>query len=163
MTFLTRPFSQTAVTFWSWLFPVTYLIHIAEEYFAAGGYSAYLYKLRGVHLSNTRFLVAQSVGLALLIAGIFIARRLGFSRIMIVILGAVVLANALSHIATSTAHSGYGPGLLSSILIWLPLGVVSLTRSFPTVKRRKFWMAVAIGFAINVVIAIFTLRGGQLT
>lgn len=160
---LTRPFSQADVNLWSWLFPITYLIHIAEEYWAAGGYSAYLYKLRGVHLSNQRFLVSQAIGVVLIIAGIFIARRLGFSRILIVILGAVVLTNALSHIITSSYYSSYGPGLASAIVIWLPLGVLSITRSFPSVKRGKFWMAVAIGVGINAIIAIFTLRGGQLT
>jgi hypothetical protein len=162
MTTLTRPFSQSEVNFWIWLFPVTYLIHIAEEYWVGGGYSAYLYKLRGVHLSNTRFLVSQAIGVVLIVTGVILARKLGFARIMIVILGAVVLTNSLSHMITSTVYSSYGPGLWSAIFIWLPLGVLSLTRSFPTVKRNKYWMALAIGVGINAVIAIFTLRGGRL-
>jgi hypothetical protein len=162
MTNLTRPFSQSEVNFWSWLFPLTYLIHIAEEYFVAGGYSAYLYRLRGVHLSNTRFLISQGIGVVLLVAGVIIAKKLAFSRVMIVILGAVVFTNALSHMMTSAIHSSYGPGLWSSIFVWLPLGVLSIVRSFPSVKRNKFWMALAIGVGINVIIAIFTLRGGRL-
>jgi uncharacterized protein with HXXEE motif len=162
MTTLTRPFSQAAVNFWSWVFPLTYLIHIAEEYWMGGGYPAYLYKLRGVHLSNTRFLVSQAVGVVLIFAGVIIARQLAFSRIMLVIFGAVVLTNALSHIITSSYYSSYGPGLLSSIFIWLPLGVFTLIRSFPGVRPGKYWMAVAIGVGINLIIAIFTMRGGRL-
>jgi hypothetical protein len=146
---------------WAWLFPLTYLIHIAEEYFASGGYSAYLYRLGGVHLSNTRFLVAQSVGMVLIVAGVIIARQLRFTEVMIVILGTTVLTNALTHIITSSLDQTYGPGLFSSIVIWLPLGVASLIRFFPLVKRPKYWMALFIGIAINIIVALFTLRGGK--
>ena len=162
MATLTRPLSPAATRLWAWLFPVTYLFHIAEEYWMGGGYSAYLYRLRGVHLSNTRFLIAQGVGVILLVAGVLIARRFHFTSVLIVILGAVVLVNSLSHIITSTVYFSYGPGLFSSIFLWLPLGAASLVRFFSVVKRRKYWIAVAIGFGINVAIAIFTLKGGRL-
>jgi len=54
---------NTSTTLWSWLFPVTYLLHLAEEYWGGEGYSAYLLKLRGVQLSPTRFLVVQAIGI----------------------------------------------------------------------------------------------------
>ena len=162
MTPLTRRLSPAAIQLWAWLFPVTYLFHIAEEYWMGGGYSEYLYRLRGVHFSNSRFLVSQAVGVVLIVAGVLIARQLRFLQIMIVILGSIVLVNALSHIITGTAYLSYNPGLLSSLFMWLPLGAATLIRFYPLVKRRKYWMAVAIGFAINVVIAIFTLKGGRL-
>jgi hypothetical protein len=110
----------------------------------------------------TRFWVAQAVGVVLLVFGIYIARRLGFVQVLIVVLGSVVLVNALTHIGTSVTYWMYGPGLISSVVIWLPLGLASLIRFFPLVKRKKYWIAVAIGIAINVVIMIFTLRGGRL-
>jgi hypothetical protein len=162
MTTHIRPLSPAAIQIWAWLFPLTYLFHIAEEYWVAGGYSAYLYKLRGVHLSTTRFLVAQAVGVALITIGVLIARWLKFSQIMIVILGATVLVNSLSHIITSAVYFSYGPGLWSSIFLWFPLGLASLIRFYPHIKRKKYWIALAIGFGINVAISIFTLRGGRL-
>ena len=162
MSSLSKRPSQRAILLWACLFPVTYLIHIAEESWVGGGYSEYLYRLRGVQMSTTRFWVAQSVGLVLLGLGIYIARRLGFVQVLIVILGSVVLVNALTHIGTSVTYWMYGPGLISSVAIWLPLGVASLIRFFPLVKRRKYWIAVAIGIGINLVIMIFTLRGGRL-
>jgi hypothetical protein len=63
---------------WSWLFPLSYLIHIAEEYWGGEGYPAYLLRLRGVHMSTARFLAAQSVGFILVTVGVFLARRLKF-------------------------------------------------------------------------------------
>ena len=162
MSSLSKQLSQRTILLWACFFPITYLIHIAEESWVGGGYSEYLYRLRGVHMSTTRFWIAQSVGVVLLVLGIYIARRLGFVQVMIVILGSVVLVNALTHIGTSVAHWMYGPGLISSIFIWLPLGLASLIRFFPLVKTRKYWVAVAIGIAINLVIMIFTMRGGRL-
>ena len=90
---------------WSWLFPLSYIIHIAEEYWGGEGYPAYLLRLRGVHMSTARFLAAQSVGFILVTIGVILARRLKFLPMMLVILGALVAGNALTHTVTAL---GYG-------------------------------------------------------
>src|SRR5882724_13376436 len=94
-----RPLEFTDL--WSWLFPITYLIHIAEEYWGGEGYPAYLLRLRGVHMSTARFLAAQSVGFILVTIGVILARRLKFLPMMLVILGALVAGNALTHAVTA--------------------------------------------------------------
>ncbi len=154
-------FSNTTDDFWAWLFPITHLMHVAEEYFVGGGYSEYLMRLSGVHLSESRFLVAQSVGLVLMVTGILIARRLNFLSMMLVILGATCLVNGLSHTITSAVNLAYGPGLVTSLFVWLPLGVATLIRCYGKMARGRYWTAVAIGIGINVAVGIFTLRGGQ--
>jgi hypothetical protein len=151
--------SAPSVALWSWLFPLTYLIHIAEEFYGGEGYPAYLKRLRGVEMSSTKFLLGQAIGLALIVLGILIARRLSFPRQLLVILGTVVLFNGLSHLATSAYYREYGPGLASGVLIWIPFGVVTLTRFKSSMRRLRFWLYVAIGIAINVVIAMLTLKG----
>ena len=156
-----KPLSERAVTHWLWLFPITYLIHIAEEYFVGGGYSAYLQKLRGVHLSPTRFLVAQSIGVVLMVIGVVLAKRFRFQNMLIVILGAVVLVNGITHSATSIVHGGYGPGLITSGFIWIPFGLATLVRFKAANSNRRYWIAVAIGVGINVVIGVLTMRGGR--
>jgi hypothetical protein len=149
----------SSVTLWSWLFPLTYLIHIAEEFYGGEGYPAYLKRLRGVEMSPTKFLVGQAIGLALIVLGILIARRLSFPRQLLVILGTVVLFNGLSHLATSAYYREYGPGLISSVLIWIPFGIATLMRFKSSMRLVRYWLYVAIGIAINVVIAFITLKG----
>ena len=117
-----------SITLWSWLFPITYVIHITEEFYGGEGYSAYLKRLRGVDMSPTKFLVGQAIGLALIVVGILIARRLNFPQQLLVILGTVVLVNGLSHLGTSLFYREYGPGLVSGVLIWIPFGVATLVR-----------------------------------
>ncbi len=135
------------------------MIHIAEEFYGGEGYPAYLKRLRGVEMSPTKFLVGQAIGLALIVLGILIARRLGFPRQLLVILGTVVLFNGLSHLATGFYYQEYGPGLISGVLIWIPFGIATLKRFKSSMRAGRYWLYIAIGIAINVVIAVLTLQG----
>ena len=147
---------------WLWLFPTTYLIHIAEEYWGGEGYSAYLFRLRGVYLSPARFLVIQALGVVLIVAGVILSQQFRFSRFMLVILGALVLSNGITHTVTAIRHGGYGPGVVSCVLIWIPLGLVTLFRLLGQMTTARYVTAVTIGFAINGLVALIALRGGRL-
>ncbi len=155
--------SAGAINFWLWVFPITYLIHIAEEYWGGEGYPAYILRLRGVHMSTTRFLVAQSLGVVLITIGVILARRFKFPQMMLIILGAIVLVNGITHSVTALSIRRYGPGLWSSIFIWIPLGIFTLLRFKNEVGGRKYWIAIAIGVGVNVVVGILTMRGGRIT
>ncbi len=154
--------SENLISLFSWLIPVTYLIHIAEEYWGGEGYSAYIYRLRGVELSPTRFLVAQAIGFGLVVVGIVLARRFNFPGMMLVILTMTVLGNALTHTCHAIVAQSYNPGLLSSVLIWLPIGIFALVRFYRTTTRARYLTAIAIGIGINVVVGVITMRGGRL-
>ena len=153
------PDNSSSVALWSWLFPITYVIHIAEEFF--GGYPAYLKRLRGVDMSPTKFLVGQGIALALIVLGILIARRLSFPRQLLVILGTVVLVNGFTHLATSSYYREYGPGLVSGVLIWMPFGIATLIRFKNSMPTLRYWLYVGVGVGINVAIALITLNGGN--
>src|SRR5262252_794096 len=137
---------------WMWLFPVTYLIHLAEEFWGGEGYSAYLYRLRGVHLSPTRFLIFQSLGLILLTVGVVLSRQFKWPRFMLALMGALVLANGLTHTITAIRDRGYGPGLVTCVLVWIPLGLVTLFKMPAQMQTSRYVIAVSIGFAIQGVV-----------
>jgi len=153
--------SNTSTALWSWLFPITYLLHIAEEYAGGEGYSAYLLRLRRVQFSPTRFLVFQAIGLALMIMGIVLARRLQFPNLLTVIIGAVVLVNGLTHTILSLAYTEYVPGLITAILLWIPLGMATLLGFRRTMRDTRYQLCVALGIAINGDIELVTSRAGQ--
>ena len=143
------------------MFPVTYLIHIAEEYWGGEGYLAYLFRLRGVEISPTRFFVLQGLGVVLVTAGVIISQQLHFPRFMLVLLGALVLSNGITHTVTAVLDGGYGPGLVSCVLIWIPLGLLTLIRLVGQPNTIQYVVAMLTGFAINGAVAIITLRGGR--
>jgi len=157
----TNSASISAVNFWLWVFPITYLIHIAEEYWGGEGYPAYILRLRGVHMSTARFLVAQSVGVVLVTVGVILARRFNFPQMMLIILGSIVLVNGITHTVTALSIMRYGPGLWSSIFIWIPLGVFTLFRFRNAVNKKRYCIAVATGVGVNLVVGILTMRGGR--
>jgi Protein of unknown function with HXXEE motif len=151
--------STSSIVLWSWLFPLTYIIHIVEEFYGGEGYPAYLKRLRGVEMAPTKFLVGQGIGLALIILGILIARRFSFPRQLLIILAAVVMINGLTHLVTSSYYRQYGPGLISGVLIWIPLGIATLIRFKNDIKPGRYWLCFAIGVGINVAITLITLQG----
>lgn len=157
----TQSISARTTAFWLWLFPITYLIHIAEEYWVGEGYPAYILRLRGVHMSTTRFLMAQSVGVILVTIGVVLSRRFKFPQMMLIILGTIVLVNGITHTVTALSIMRYGPGLWSSIFIWMPLGLFTLIRFRKANSRKRYWIAIAIGVGVNVVVGILTMRGGR--
>jgi len=146
----------------SWLFPLTYLIHIAEEYWGGEGYPAYILRVRGVHLSSTRFLIVQSLGTVLMSLGIILARRFNFPHMMLIIMASIALVNGLTHTVTSLTNGGYGPGVLSSAFIWIPLSVFCLVRFKRDVSRKRYLIGIAIGLAVNVLVFVITMRGARL-
>jgi len=154
--------SDRSIHLWSWIFPVTYLIHIAEEYWGGEGYSAYIFRVRGVHMTPIRFLAAQSIGFFLVTLAVILARQLSFPQTMLLILATIVLINGLTHSFTSLTTHGYGPGLYSSVFIWIPLGLITLLGFKRGVSRKRYWLCIGIGVAVNVLIGVITMRGGRI-
>jgi hypothetical protein len=81
---------------------------------------------------------------------------------MLVILGSVVLVNGLVHTGRSIAGSLYEPGLITSLMLWIPLGGVTLLTLFRTMSASSFVLAVLIGAAICGLVEVISLRGGRL-
>ena len=161
MTSDTRP-DRPALTWLLWLFPLTFLIHIAEEYWGGGGFSAYLARARGVNLSPTKFLVMNGIAWALMLLGVVLARKLRFSQWLLVCLSTVVLINGLSHTINTIVTGEYNPGVVSGLLIWIPLGLATLFRLKKEMQGRRYWIALAVGVAIHGVVTLTALTGGKM-
>ena len=163
---IARPFrrllSRTSTAHWSLLFPVTYFFHLLEEYYGGEGYSAYLLRQRGILFSPTRFLLVQTIGLTLMIVGIILARRLRFPNQLNVILGAVTLVNGLTHVILSLVYTEYVPGLITSLILWIPLGLATLLGLKPMMRESRYWLCIALGVGICGIIELITSKSGRL-
>ena len=142
---------------WTWIFPVTFLIHITEEYLGGGGYSSYLLRLRGINLSPSRFLMGQALAFSLMIFGIALAKHYRFMNHLMVIFGAVVLINAVTHCVQTVAHGEYVPGLVTAIILWLPLGIATLINFKGQMRTTSYWVSVALGVGIILGVEIFIM------
>jgi Protein of unknown function with HXXEE motif len=159
---LNQYFSDISIVVWLILFPVTYLVHITEEYFAGGGYPDYLFKNYGVDLTSTRFLVWQGVGFLAMILGLIIATGLRFPYTLLVILAAVILSNAAIHSIRSIVGRRYEPGLVSAMGLWIPLGMITLQCGWGRMTSARFSLALTIGLTISGLVELISRRGGKL-
>ncbi|MGH9941571.1 MAG: HXXEE domain-containing protein [Pyrinomonadaceae bacterium] len=160
MTDSKDPVSTNAA--WHWLFPATYLLHVAEEYWVGGGYSAHLARTQGVVLSPSRFLWLNLLGVGLMAVGIMLARRLRFPDWMLSCLAVVFIVNALSHLAGSVTTGGYDPGVITGVLIWIPLGAATLYYLKKRMRWGRLLTAAAAGLAIQAVVSLLAQSGGRL-
>ncbi len=138
-----------------WMFPVAYLLHIAEEYFA--DFPSHLFITQGITLTYQRFILLQSIGLILMVAGIAISRKLHFPNQMLAVLAALVTANSLVHLVRSVLFGGYEPGLFTALLLWLPLGAVTMLHLRTRMPSLRFVVSVATGVAISAAVELITL------
>jgi Protein of unknown function with HXXEE motif len=155
-------FSDTWLIFWLILFPLTYLLHIAEEYWGGGGYSAYLLRSHFVELSPARFLVLQSLGMFLMLIGFLVSIPLRFPFTMLTIIATVILVNGVVHSARSLIEWSYTPGLFTAVLLWVPLGVITLINTWSNMRIGRFAFAVLTGLAVSLLVELIAMRGGRL-
>ena len=90
--------------------------------------------------------------------GVIAGLALRFPLTMVAILSAIVLGNAMVHTIRSIQGGTYTPGLVTAVLLWLPLGSVSLFAVWPFLSAGKFTLALAVGFVTNCVVELITTR-----
>lgn len=146
--------------FLCWLFPITYLLHISEEWW--GDYPAHLRHTQDIQLSHARFSVLQGIGLLLMILGIVLSRRLRFPNQMLAILSTLIIGNAILHVLRSALFGVYEPGLVTSILFWLPLGSLTLAHQRGSMSGPRFLLSAAIGISICGAVEILTVMNGAI-
>src|SRR5579859_7931657 len=119
-----------------WLFPVTYLFHIAEEYW--GGFAQWFSTATGVHATNEAVLLLNGIGLAVMTISVVLVSRSRKWRWVLTAIAGIVVVNALLHAAGSVLARSYSPGLVSGLLLWMPLGCYTLWREWRSAARSTF-------------------------
>lgn len=140
-----------------WLFPVTYLVHILEEW--VGGFPAWFARVLGVGLTEGTFLWLNAAALAGMTLGVALAYKFGALRWLFVSFGTVTLVNAAAHVAASLATLSYSPGVLSGTLLWLPLGFVTVRAGRGALKRRPFVAGLVVGALMHAAVTLLAVFG----
>jgi hypothetical protein len=137
---------------WAWLFPISYLIHIAEEYW--GGFPTWIARFWGVESPLSNFLSWNVGALIMMALGVAVALRTKSYRWLVVSFGTVVLINGLVHAGASVVTRSYSPGVISGLLLFIPLGAITLLRARSTVNRRSLRAGVIIGVLMHAVVVL---------
>jgi Protein of unknown function with HXXEE motif len=137
---------------WAWLFPLSYLVHILEEYW--GGFPAWIARFWGVESSSGNFLSWNGGALVMMMVGIVLVLKTKSYRWLLVSFGTVVLINGLVHAIASVVTKSYSPGLISGLLLFIPLGAITLMRAREKVNRRTFRAGLIVGVLMHMFVVL---------
>jgi len=140
---------------WVVLFPATYLIHIAEEYW--GGFPAWTAGRTGLAISDIAFLAANAFLWVLMVGAVVIILSRPSRALLIVSLATIAFINALLHIGASLLTLSYSPGLASGVLLWLPLGIAALARGHRVLPMQEFRWGVVAGVVAHILVPLVGL------
>ena len=144
-----------------WIFAAVFVIHLIEEFWG-GTRSPDPDKLHGLDLSRGGFIRANLVVLILFAGIIVLALKLGFPQFLLVALATLALINGAGHLVTSVRNTSYSSGLVTGLLIFLPLGVFTLIRLEPKMSTLRFSKAIAAGVGMQLGASIIAHRGRQI-
>lgn len=102
-----------------------------------------------VELTEARFLTLQLVGVIAMIVGLWLSTNLRFPKTMLVILGSVVLTNGAVHLMRSAANARYEPGLITGVLLWMPLGLTTIYLNRAEMSSKRLIFSIVIGLGIS--------------
>lgn len=131
------------------------LLHVAEEWF--GGFPTWTGTVLGDGVSPERFVAINSVGLVLFAVGTLAALRYSGAAWLIVSFAALFVVNGVVHALATLNWGLYSPGVITGLLVYIPLGVVVLRRSAHRLPRPVFVRAILFGVLIHVVVTATAL------
>lgn len=134
----------------AWLFPATYAIHILEEY--VGGFYTWVGRF-GVEMTATYFLIGNGILWLLMTAWIAGTPPRNRARLLGV-LATIVLVNGVGHTLASLALRTYSPGTVSGILLWVPLGGLTLLFTHRILPVRQFRLGLIVGLLLHTLLPL---------
>ena len=142
---------------WPLLFPLTYLVHIAEEF--VGGFPEWSALHLGFHLDRAAFLAINEFAWIGMLVASLAATAAAPAQWLVIPLATVTTANGSAHIIASAVTRTYSPGAISGVVLWIPLGIVTLVRAYRAFSRSVWWGGVVLGLALHALVIGLALAG----
>jgi len=146
---------------WLLLFPATYLVHILEEYYAGEGFPEWIGRISRVTLSKAQFLLINASLWVAMLAVTLTVRRVSTGGCLIVALGVIVALNGAGHLAGTISTRTYSPGLISGLVLWVPLGIYTCSRVMLLLSPLQILAGVAAGIGLQGIVSLIALAVGR--
>jgi uncharacterized protein with HXXEE motif len=138
--------------YWPLLFPLTYLAHIAEEYY--GGFPEWASHHLGFDLTTAEFLELNTIAWTIMFLSTVLVIRFSWLAWLTVSFATATLINGCAHAIGSAITLTYSPGVISGVSLWIPLGIVTLYKNRPHISRKVFWASVGVGIALHLAVTV---------
>lgn len=140
----------------AWLFPLTYALHLCEEYWGGEGFPRWISRLADVSFTNQEFLVLNSLAMVFMTVGATLIFKHNW-RWLLIALGGVVFINGSLHLVFSIVTWSYSPGLISGVLCWMPLGLFTIYRQWTLASRPSFFIGVFLALGLHSMVSLLML------
>ena len=118
---------------------------------AAGGFPIWAERTLAIRFSNAEFTAWSTLALGLVCLGAWLVSRHPKFRFIEIALAIAVLGNVAVHVLASLLTWTYSPGLISGVLIWIPLGALRLRTARRVATPRGYIAGVYLGFAVVLI------------
>ncbi len=135
------------------LLPLAYLLHLAEEWF--GGFSQWTLEVLGQGIDTERFIIVNSLFFVVCVVGSLIAVRIPRLSWLAVIFASLFGLNGVLHFLATLGFAQYAPGVITGLVIYLPLGAYVLIEMKKRLSAPVFNMSIVAGILLHA--AIFWL------
>jgi hypothetical protein len=142
-----------------WLLPLAYACHILEEWF--GGFPEWLAIIVGSALPRTAFVVINAVAMTVMVLAARAATRRESHGWMAIAIATILLVNGIAHVLGSLATGTYSPGLITGVVLYLPLAQLSLLRAWSQAEGENFGRGVAAGFALHALVVVIAYAASR--
>lgn len=136
------------------LLPLAYLAHLCEEWWGGEGFVAWTQHALGAGVSPVRFLVLNGIAGPLFLAGTVAGIRSPRFAWCLVAFASLVVLNGLLHALATLAFASYSPGVVTGLLLYLPIGGLVLRDGLGRMPTETFRLAVMAGVAVHAVVAV---------
>lgn len=136
--------------YWPLLFPLTYLVHLTEEYW--GGFPLWSARYLGFRLTSEGFLQLNLIAWGIMFGASVLATLFTARSWLIMPFAGITFINACAHGIASIVTSSYSPGLISGLSLWLPLGTITLFRFYQKAPRHVFWIGIGVGIFLHALV-----------
>ena len=144
---------------WTALFPLTYCIHVAEEYWGGESFYGWVSRLQQIEFSREEFLALNALAMLVMITATVVA-NVTPARWPIAALGVITAFNGTLHAVASIATTSYSPGVISGVLIWIPLGVYALRRCWGALSKLEYFGAIGAGLFAHAMVSALAFNVG---
>jgi hypothetical protein len=140
------------------LFPATYLVHILEECFAGERFYRWIHRISGIRLTAAQFVAINALAWIAMASAAFSVPPENWLWTAI---GCTVLVNGVLHLATTILTRTYSPGVVSGVVLWIPLGLYYVMQGNAILPGRELWTALSAGVAIQAVVSMLAFALGK--
>jgi hypothetical protein len=146
-----------------WIFFLASLVHLGEEYFFPGGFMQFMRRFnpRWAAAVNVPFaVIVNSAFLVLVLAGAW----LGESALLFSLsIAALLFINGMIHLAGAIITRHYVPGLISSLLLFIPLSTTAFIQYLCTglIDLSQIALAFLIGLLYQLIPPILMAAGSR--